>query len=364
MRIDSVSIYNFRNLQNRKVFCDNTFVTLVGNNGQGKTNFLEAIYTACYGNSFRKTKLSQLCTFNTHEAAVSITAFLDDGEKIKITYRIKDGKRTIYIQNKEIRDRKELIYMIPCIVFTHEDIDFVQGSPEEKRKFYNQTMTLYDPLFLDDMRKYKNLLKQRNSLLKDKRYDLLNLYDYQLADVGMDIQKKRSQLVKEFNELFPELFKRISLDEEKVYVVYKPSWKDCRSTEEAENKLRKSLENDMRYQTTTTGPHRDRFIVVRNGKNYIETASTGQKRLVSLILRSAQASFFTRKTGTKPIILLDDVLLELDIEKRERFLDNTRGFSQAFFTFLPGEAYFREGSFSGKVYRVIDGEFSDYEKSI
>jgi len=184
MRILSVTTYNFRNLESAHVSTDDRYVTLVGNNGQGKTNFLEAIYAACYGTSFRKATLSQLCTFDTEEAAVHIEAVLDDGDKVRITYQIKDRKRSMFFQNKEIRDRKDLIYILPCIVFTHEDIDFVDGSPEAKRKFYNQTMTLHDPLFLDDLRRYSGLLKQRNALLKEQRYNLLYLYDEQLAETG------------------------------------------------------------------------------------------------------------------------------------------------------------------------------------
>jgi DNA replication and repair protein RecF len=355
MRILSVTTYNIRNLENQTVETDNVFITLVGTNGQGKTNFLETIYSICYGNSFRKASLNQIKTFNKKEAFIKASIILDSNEKIEIKYIIKDGKRSIYLQNKEIKDRKELIYTVPCIVFNHEDIDFVQGSPEDKRKFYNQTLTLYDPLFLDDIRKYKSLLKQRNILLREERYDIIHLYDSQLAVVGMEIQKKRKTLIKEFNMLFPDLFSKITQEDEKVLVAYRPSWKNCNCSEDAEKKLKDSLDTDKRYQTTTTGPHRDKFYIVKNKRNYIETASTGQKRLVSLILRSAQAAFYTKKTGTNPILLLDDVLLELDIDKRARFLENTKGFSQAFFTFLPGEFYFRNGTFEGLVYKVEKG---------
>jgi DNA replication and repair protein RecF len=364
MRILSVTTYNFRNLESAHVSTDDRYVTLVGNNGQGKTNFLEAIYAACYGTSFRKATLSQLCTFDTEEAAVHIEAVLDDGDKVRITYQIKDRKRSMFFQNKEIRDRKDLIYILPCIVFTHEDIDFVDGSPEAKRKFYNQTMTLHDPLFLDDLRRYSGLLKQRNALLKEQRYNLLYLYDEQLAETGAAMVNSRSRLIDEFNELFPALYSRISLDSEPVRIIYRPSWKGCSQSEDAKIRLDKAREQDIRYQTTTTGPHRDSFLIMRKGKNYVDTASTGQKRLISLILRSAQAAFYTKKTGIEPILLLDDVLLELDLEKRERFLENTRGFSQAFFTFLPGESYFKEGSYSGIVYSVCNGALSAYEKGV
>lgn len=356
MRIISVTTYNIRNLENQTVKTDNVLITLVGNNGQGKTNFLETIYSICYGNSFRKATLNQIKTFNQKEAFIKASILLDSNEKIEIKYVIQDGKRYIYLQNKEIKDRKELIYTVPCIVFNHEDIDFVQGSPEDKRKFYNQTLTLYDPIFLDDIRKYKNLLKQRNMLLRKESYDLIHIYDYQLAVVGMEIQKKREILINEFNLLFPELFSKITQENEEVFTAYRPSWKNCSCAEEAEKKLKESLDADKRYQTTTTGPHRDRFYIVKNKRNYIETASTGQKRLVSLILRSAQAAFYTKKTGTKPILLLDDVLLELDIDKRARFLQNTTGYSQAFFTFLPGEFYFKDGTFEGLVYKVEEGK--------
>lgn len=360
MRIESVSTYNFRNLEDQVCDTKDNYVTLVGNNGEGKTNFLEAIYSACYGNSFRKSSLAQIRKFGTNESSVKVSVLLDSGEKITISMVIRQGTRSMYLNGREVRDRKELIYLVPCIVFTHEDIGFVQGSPDDKRRFFNQTMTLYDPLFLDDLRSYTGLLKQRNTLLKEERYDLIYLYDSQLSVVGMEIQKKRSALVGEFNKLFPELFSVISGDSKPLKTGYRPSWKECSSAEDAEIMLKESFSQDIRYQTTTTGPHRDRFIILQNGRNYIPTASTGQKRLVSLVLRSAQAAFYLKKTSTHPILLLDDVLLELDIERRARFLEHTRGFSQAFFTFLPGESYFRSGTFEGKVYKVEAGKLNEH----
>ena len=363
MRISSVTTYNIRNLKNQTVVTDSDYNILVGKNGQGKTNFLEALYIACYGNSFRKSLLKHTQTFGTSESFIK-AVIETDREVLEVVFSLKNGKRNIHLQGKEIKDRKELIYTFPCIVFTHEDIDFVQGTPQDVRKFYNQTLTLYDPLFLDDMRKYNHLIKQRNMALRERQLDLLDLYDLQAAEVGIEIVRKREVLIKEFNEIFPASFTAVTGDDTAVSIQYQPSWKRCGDREEVLELLRKQRFQDLKYQMSTSGPHRDRFYVVRDGDDYVATASTGQKRLVSLIMRSAQAAFYTKKTGMKPILLLDDVLLELDMERRGRFLENSGGFSQAFFTFLPGETYFREHGYRGNIFTVDKGCITADEKSI
>ena len=114
---------------------------------------------------------------------------------------------------------------------------------------------------------------------------------------------------------------------------------------------------DFTFETTTTGPHRDRFILLHNGKEFAHIASTGQIRLCSLILRVAQARFFSGKTGKRPVLLLDDVLLELDSNKRERFIVELPEFEQAFFTFLPDEQFRKYSGDDTLIYRVVDGDF-------
>ncbi|AEC01245.1 DNA replication/repair protein RecF [Parasphaerochaeta coccoides] len=340
MRILSLDIHCFRNIRKASVDTDARSVMLVGENGQGKTNFLEALYVLCYGTSFRTPNLREAVSHDGRGFSVKADFVDDSGNHHEIQVKHVQGKRSIFIDRKEIYDRKELIYTIPCIVFCHDDIEFVRGEPEARRRFFDQTMSMYNPLFFDDSRRYRNILRQRNAALKEGRLSLVPIYDFQLARYGMSIQKARKAAVKEFNDIFPRMYRDVSGTDLEISVEYQPSWKMAENAEDAEEILSRALERDVRMQTTCSGVHRDKFIVKDADRPFSQTGSTGQLRLASLILRMAQAGFFFGKTGKEPVLLIDDVLLELDVTRRGRFLSHIEDYSQAFFTFLPEEKYF------------------------
>ena len=340
MRFRSLGFRHFRNLADSLVPVDSSKVILVGENGQGKTNFLEALYVLCYGSSFKALNTRELITHGEKEFTLSAVVENDDGFQQQISFQFSEGRREILIDGREVKDRKELIYNIPCIVFSHDDIEFIRGTPENRRRFFDQTMSLYNPIFFDDLRRYRAVLRQRNAAIKSNFTSLIPLYDSQLAISGLEIQKERVKAVREFNEIFPKLFKKVSQSEIDIHIIYRPSWGECTSAGDIERKLQKTLDRDLRLQTTASGIHRDQFIVMQGSEVFSACGSTGQLRLASLIFRIAQVWSYRQKTQKDPILLMDDVLLELDVNKRGLFLNELGGYSQAFFTFLPDERYF------------------------
>lgn len=359
MRFRSLGFHDFRNLADSMIPTDTMNVMLVGDNGQGKTNFLEALYVLCYGSSFRANNTRELCAHGKKEFSLSAIVETDDGMNQQILFRFGEGKREIRIDGKEIRDRRDLIYNIPCIVFSHDDMEFIRGNPESKRKFFDQTMSLYDPLFFDDLRRYRSILRQRNAAIKDGFLSLIPVYDRQLALIGMSIQQRRTEEIAKFNTIFGPLYAAVANTDDDMHIVYRPSWGDCSTVEEVVEKLSNTLDRDIRMQTTASGIHRDQFIVMNHRVNFVHSGSTGQMRLSSLIFRIAQLQSYRQNTGKDPIILVDDVLLELDIAKRGRFLSLLDGYSQAFFTFLPEETYFSGiADDSGLTYHVEGGTFT------
>lgn len=342
MKFIKVTASNFRNLSNNlEVNVNHKQVLLIGDNGQGKTNFLELLYLLCYGNSFRTTSLKELIKFK--EKSFYISGIFEDEKflKRKISFLYKDLKRTIKIDNKLITDRRDLIYNIPCIVFSHSDINFVNGTPESKRKFFNQTLSMYDRIFFEDLRYYSKVIRQKNVALKENRLDLLPIYDELLAKYGLSIMKSRVKLIYEMNQIFPYLFEKVS-GIKNVRLEYKPSWKNCSTETEIINNLEKNRERDLRLTFCNSGIGRDKFSITTENGNLSHIGSTGQLRLASLILRATQSKFYRKKTFKEPVLLIDDVLLELDIKKRNIFLSLLDGYSQVFFTFLPKESYFKE----------------------
>lgn len=356
-------LYRFRNLRDETIDLDAPEIFLLGQNGQGKTNLLEAIYLLCFGSSFRTRIDAQLCRDGSQEMSVFGRYRLPSEDENTLQVRIQNKSKQILFNDKPVADRKELIQNIPCIVFSHGDIAFVSGSPDMQRHFFNQTLSLQHPYFVDLLRRYRKILRQRNVLLKDRRTDLLEVYDQQWVQVGCDIQRLRAQTVKAFNATFSRIHRHVSGIPEELCIQYRPSWREWSEPDEAFGLVRERRPHDVGYGTSTSGPHRDRFVFRLGGRDFTEVASTGQLRLVSLILRVAQAVYFAEGTGKRPVLLIDDVLLELDAEKRQRFLEALPDYEQAFFTFLPDEPYRRYLRDSTRVYFVENGEFSEHGTS-
>lgn len=355
MRFKELKYYNFRNIDNSSINTDCRNVILEGINGQGKTNILESVYLLSYGSSFRTGNSKEIITFNKDRVHIVGIAVSDDGLERKVEYVNQGGKRRILLDGKEIRDRKELIYNFPSIVFSHDDINFVKGEPEYRRRFFDQTFSMYNPVYLDSLRRYKTILMQRNAAIKARQSSLLSLYDERLAKYGLEVSREREEGVRMFNEIFPSLYKEISQTEKELSIRYQPSWRDLKSEDEVVNYLESTRERDINLLTTSSGIHRDRFTVYDENGPFSQSGSTGQIRLASLLFRLAEARFFIKMTGKKPVLLIDDVLLELDNVKRGNFLSLLNDYSQAFFTFLPDEKYFSSEKDEMLEYTVREG---------
>lgn len=352
--------YNFRNIKNDTIDLSPKEIFFVGENGQGKSNILESLYYSAYGISFRTHVDSQI--IKKGEKDFSINSVYNDESNIqKISIIYENNKKRIEKNNKKITDRKELINTIPCILFSHDDMRFATGEPECRRFFIDQSLTLYDSTYIDDLRNYKKILKSRNLVLKNHEYDMLDIYDSQLAKFGLTIQLKRKKTIFEFNEIFGRIFEEIS-GIGGVSICYHPSWKAENVNPDFDyilNYLHQNREKDKTFETTLSGPHRDRIDFVLNHHLFITTASTGQCRLISLILRVAQAIYYSRSVGKDPVLLMDDVLLELDPNKRAKITALLPEYDQLFCTFLPGEPYERYKKEETKIYKINQGEWHE-----
>jgi DNA replication and repair protein RecF len=350
----------FRNLADAEINTQGKDIYLVGENGQGKTNFLEALYFCSYASSFRGVKDSELV--RTGERDCSVSAVLEGPFPGRLTVMLKDGKKIITLDGKRTEDRKDLIGAAPCIVFCHEDMEFTAGPPERRRWFFDQTQSLYDPLYLEDLRKFRRILKDRNALIKENRgrlpvsleiSSLFEALEIQMAHYGLELMKKRREAAAGFSRIFEPLYREIS-GIDGITIRYQASWKEG-GPDEIAARLGEHRDADFSFGVSLSGPHRDRYTFIRKGTEFSAKASTGQRRLLALLLRIAQAREFSEKTGKTPVLLLDDVLLELDGEKRRRFLSLMPGYDQAFYTFLPGEPYEQYRKDSTIVYYVREG---------
>ena len=349
----SVNYKNFRNLSDNAIDFQAKEIFFVGENGQGKSNILESLYLLAYGNSFRTHKENELIKNGQNEFGIS-ALFLNDKElSERIVIKLQEGKKKIEKNGKRISDRKELINTIPAVLFCHDDLEFVSGEPEKRRFFIDQTISMNDVVYLDYLRRYKKTLKNRNIILKEKRYAMLDVYDIQLIENGIEIQKKRKNTFFMINNIFTKIYQEVS-GINNVAIEYRPFWKS-QEKEELIEILKAKREQDIVLGTTTSGPHRDAIIFMRNGQPFVNTASTGQRRLAALTLRIVQAVLYSNITQKKPVLLMDDVLLELDPEKRQKIMTLLPEYDQLFCTYLPEEPYERYIRSKTKVYQIKAG---------
>jgi DNA replication and repair protein RecF len=359
MILSSLRTVSFRNLADAEVDIGGKDVFLVGENGQGKTNFLEALYVCAYAASFRGVRDGVLARTGEKDFSAALT--IRDSFSAQVLIKYAGGKKTVHLDGKEVEDRKDILSVVPCIVFCHEDMEFVAGSPERRRWFFDQCLSLYDPVYLEDLRRYRRVLKSRNSVLKEYSGNyrsgdpgaLLEALDDQYILYGTKLMEKRENAARLFSEVFGPLYREVS-GVAGIEIRYVPSWKQEDAPAIAAF-LREKRAVDLAAGLSLSGPHRDRYIFFRENAEFAGTASTGQRRLLALLLRVAQARRFSGITGRKPILLLDDVLLEMDGEKRRRFLALMPEYDQAFFTFLPEEPFERYRKPDTLVYHVQDG---------
>jgi len=373
MYFSSLRTTAFRNLADEEINVNAKDIFLIGENGQGKTNFLEALYFCAYASSFRAVRDAELARDSrlSHNGKNSQDSIPKANEKdfsaeVKLAQSVNDnilikfenGKKNIFINGKRADDRKELLTIAPTIVFCHEDMEFVNGSPERRRWFFDQTLSLYDPVYLEDLRRFRRVLKSRNAVLRDYAQGklsgsldtLLDALDPQFAMYGGKLMEKREKAAQDFSAVLSPLYEDVS-GISGINARYIQSWK----SDDFVSHLKQKRAADTAAGLSLSGPHRDRYQIAHNGLDFTAAASTGQKRLLALLLRAAQFRRFSEVTGQKPALLLDDVLLEMDGEKRRRFLNVLPGYDQAFYTFLPEEPYQRYQKEDTLVYNVKGG---------
>jgi DNA replication and repair protein RecF len=349
MIFQSLNTAFFRNLADAELFVGEKDVFLVGENGQGKTNFLEALYVAAYGSSFRGSGDGELARTGEKNYAVRVQIGPGAGDDPgllchELHIRYEKNKKAVFFDGKRVEDRRDLLSVIPCVVFCHEDMEFVSGSPERRRWFFDQSLSLCDALYLDDLRNFRRILKSRNAVLRENgdgrsAAGILDALDPQLAIYGLKLMEQREKAAELFSGLFGPLYREVA-GIDGITIRYVPSWK-LRSAAEVAALLMERRDADFSAGLSLTGPHRDRYVFYRGTDEFAGKASTGQRRLLALLLRVAQARCFSSVTGKNPVLLLDDVLLEMDGEKRRRFLAVMPAYDQAFYTFLPEEPYGR-----------------------
>ena len=298
-------------LKNIRIFKDISFdfkkniVIFIGENAIGKTTLLESIYFSIMLKSPRTNIDNELISFNEKFGMIKVSSNRD----YKVV--LSENKK-VFINNNEITNLKEYIGLNNVVMFSPKDLDLVYGSPSDRRHFLDINISQISKNYLNNLNEYKKVLKFRNDILKTEKIDktLLDITTKKLIENAKEIIKFRYEFIKELNDNL------ISIGREKIVIEYSPST----TYKNIDDDFNKSLDNDIFSKSTNKGPHRDdiKFIIGDNKSNF---ASQGQVRTICLALKLTLIKIIEKYKKNHPIILLDDVLSELDDERKNRLFE-------------------------------------------
>jgi len=324
MYIKKLEVKNFRNHANTKLEFSKGVNILVGDNAQGKTNLLEAIYLTCVGRGWRTRKDKEMINFAAEHATVKTATAKNFGD-INVEVNIpKQNKKTIKINNIPIQKMGELMGQVNCVFFSPDELRLIKEAPSDRRRFLDIDISQIDKTYFYSLLRYHKILAQRNALLKSGSNDDissgLEIWDKELAKAGAYIIKKRIEFLELLKPITERIHSALASNKESIELTYE---KSIESIDENSflKALEKSKNNDLRLRTTTVGPHRDDIYISINTKDVRHFASQGQQRTVALSLKLAELELFKELTGETPILLLDDVLSELDDNRQAKLLE-------------------------------------------
>jgi DNA replication and repair protein RecF len=355
MQIDSVEVCNFRNYEETKLnFHEHTNI-LYGDNAQGKTNILESVFVCGTTKSHKGSKDKELIRIGQEEAHIRMMITRKDiSHRIDMHLR-KNKSKGIAIDGIPIRRSSELIGLVNIIFFSPEDLRIIKNGPSERRRFVNMELSQLDHMYLHDLGEYNKVLNQRNKLLKQIYYnpslkDTLEIWDVQLLEYGTSIIRRRREFVRQLEEIVYEINQRLTGGKEKLYVKYEPDTDE----KDYQQNLKSSLEKDLRFMTTSVGPHRDDLCFFNGDVDLKKYGSQGQHRTCALSLKLAEIELVRQLIGDKPVLLLDDVLSELDRNRQNYLLDSIHDI-QTIIT-CTGLEEFIDGRLTlDKIFRVTHG---------
>ncbi len=327
MKINTLSVQNYRNYTTESVEFTNNLNVIIGQNAQGKTNLLEAIFLCAIGKSPRTNKDKDLVKWNSTFAKITLEISKKIGKKNIEMYLFTNQNKAIKIDKIPIKKIGELLGTFNAIYFSPDELKLIKESPEERRRFMDIDLCQFDKSYYYNLNHYNKVLMQRNKLLKtpDKNVlrDTLPIWDEQLASYGASLIMARLKLIENLKIHANKIHKYLTSDNENLEISYQGY------TANTENELKilllkkieENLEKDINLGYTTVGPHRDDIKITANNIDLRSFGSQGQQRTASLTLKLAELEFFRENLGEYPVLLLDDVLSELDENRQNKLLN-------------------------------------------
>lgn len=355
MVIKSMSLQNYRNYKALCLDFDPSTNIFYGDNAQGKTNILEAVYVSGTTKSHRSAKDRELILFSEEEAHIC-TMMERQGMVHKIDMHLRKNKtKGIAIDGIPIRKASELFGIINFVFFSPEDLSIIKNGPSERRRFIDSELCQLDKIYLYNLSNYNKIVLQRNKILKELFFrpdykEVLEVLDLQLLQYGREIINRRKNFIKELNAIIGNIHRQLSGGQEEIILEYEANTEE----EQFSDLLKKHMDRDIRQKTTTVGPHRDDLSFFVNGIDIRKFGSQGQQRTAALSLKLSEIELVKRTIHDTPILLLDDVLSELDSNRQNYLLNSIRDI-QTMITCTGLDELIQHRFAINKVYRVTDG---------
>lgn len=358
MKIKSLKIKNFRNYDLLNLDFDGSANIFYGDNAQGKTNILEALYITGTTKSHRGAKDRDLIQFEKDEAHIETVI-----EKRKICYQIdlhlkKNSPKGIAINKIPIRKAGELFGIVNFVFFSPEDLNIIKNGPAERRRFIDMELSQLDKIYFNNLSNYNRIVNQRNHLLKEigienkkNLMETLEIWDLQLIEYGNRLIERRKQFIQDMNEIVSSVHRKLTGDRENIKIIYEP----CNGNIPLEQTIKKNRERDLRMKSTSSGPHRDDICIMHDRMDIRKFGSQGQQRTAALSLKLAEIELVKNTIGDTPVLLLDDVLSELDKHRQNYLLDSISDI-QTLITCTGVEDFVNHRFSINKIFHVQDGQ--------
>lgn len=363
MYIEQLELENFRNYKRIKTSFSKNINIIYGENAQGKTNIIEALFLCAAGRSHRTSKDRELININSSRFKVKLIV-IDSSKKKEIEYSYESGKKQILINEIPIKRMAELMGNLLAVIFSPEDILIVKEGPSLRRRFMDITISQLKPSYFYNLQQYNKILNQRNNLLKEAQekkslLDTLDIWDEKIAWVGAEIIIERKKFIERLCKISKKKHYNLTDNCEELDIKYKTFLDeiDVENKESVKNKfveeILKNRRTELKRCVTIAGPHRDDFDIIVNGLPLKNFGSQGQQRTAVLSLKLSEIDIIKDETDEYPILLLDDVMSELD-NKRKSYLFNNLKNMQTFITSTE-KGYFKESQYIS-FYKVKCGE--------
>ena len=355
MYIKSLELKNYRNYESLCINISPGTNILYGDNAQGKTNILEALYLAGTTKSHRGSKDREIIQFDREEAHIRMMVERN-GSTHKIDMHLKKNKsKGIAIDGVPIRKASELFGIVNIVFFSPEDLNIIKNGPAERRRFLDSEICQFSRLYMIELANYNKVVAQRNKLLKEISFsgrmaDTLEIWDEQMVRYGTSIISERKKFISRLNDILSEIHQNLTGGKEQILITYEPNVSEEAFSEE----LKAGRERDLRFGQSYTGPHRDDFCVRVNDIDIRKYGSQGQQRTAALSLKLAEIRLVEEEIHDTPVLLLDDVLSELDGSRQNYLLQSIHSI-QTLIT-CTGLDEFVENHFeANSVFQVVEG---------